>query len=189
MRMWINGSINMEGLKKYYIDTVVPRLAKEKFAGNPMMVPRIEKIVINMGLADAITDSKVIDKVMDQLQKIAGQRPVITKARKSLAAFKLREGMSIGCKVTLRKERMYWFLDKLITVHLPRLRDFRGFSSNSFDKNGNFNFGLKSQAIFLEIDYDSIDKVRGMDIAIITSAKNDEDCKALLQELYFPFRN
>lgn len=179
----------MQNFEEYYEGIIVPKLSKDIYDSNPMRVPRIEKVVINMGVADAITDNKVMEKVIEQLQKIAGQKPIITKAKKSLAAFKLREGMSIGCKVTLRKKKMYSFLERLITIVLPSLRDFRGFSVNNFDKKGNFNFGLKSQIIFPEINYDMVDKVRGMDIAIVTSAKSDEDAKLLLQELYFPFRN
>jgi large subunit ribosomal protein L5 len=152
-----------------------------------MQVPKIEKIVINMGVGDAVQNSKVIDSALSDMQLIAGQKPVITKAKKSIAGFKLRENMPIGVKVTLRGERMYYFLDKLINVTLPRVRDFRGISANSFDGRGNYTLGLKEQLIFPEIEYDKVDKVRGMDIVIVTTAKTDEESRELLGQLGMPF--
>jgi large subunit ribosomal protein L5 len=152
-----------------------------------MEVPRIEKIVINMGVGEATSDGKKVNSAVAELTAIAGQRPVVTKARKSIAQFKLREGMSIGCKVTLRRERMYEFLDRLVTVALPRVRDFRGVSGTSFDGRGNYAMGLKEQIIFPEIDYDKIDEIRGMDIIIVTTAKTDQEAKALLKGFDMPF--
>jgi large subunit ribosomal protein L5 len=153
-----------------------------------MQVPKVEKIVINMGVGEAVQNSKVLDKAVEDLTTIAGQKPVITRAKKSIASFKLREGMPIGVKVTLRGARMYHFLDKLINISLPRVRDFRGISPKSFDGRGNYTLGIKEQLIFPEISYDKIDKVRGMDIVIVTTAKKDEEARVLLTEMGMPFR-
>lgn len=178
----------MARLQDYYRDTVVGQL-KEKFDyGNVMQVPRLEKITINMGLGEAIGDKKVIEKAVADMTKIAGQAPVVTKARKSVASFKIRDGYPIGAKVTLRRERMYEFLDRLVTIALPRVRDFRGISRKSFDGSGNYSLGVKEQIIFPEINYDQIDAIRGMDIAITTSARTDEEALALLEAFGFPFR-
>jgi large subunit ribosomal protein L5 len=153
-----------------------------------MQVPRIEKVTLNMGVGEALADRKIIDNAMEDMTKIAGQKPLMTKARKSVAAFKVREGFPIGCKVTLRRERMYEFLDRLISVAIPRVRDFRGLSAKAFDGRGNYSLGVKEQIIFPEIDYDKIDAIRGLDITITTSAKNDEEGRALLEAFNFPFR-
>jgi len=174
-------------LKKQYDDVVRAKLKAEFNYANDMEVPRIEKIVINMGVGEATSDGKKVNSAVAELTAIAGQRPVVTKARKSIAQFKLREGMSIGCKVTLRRERMYEFLDRLITVALPRVRDFRGVPGTSFDGRGNYAMGLKEQIIFPEIDYDKIDEIRGMDIIIVTTAKTDKEAKALLKGFDMPF--
>jgi large subunit ribosomal protein L5 len=163
------------------------QLTEEFGYSNPMQVPKIEKIVINMGVGEAIADSKKIGSALAELAAISGQKPVIAKARKSVANFKLREGMPIGCKVTLRRAHMYEFLDRLVTVALPRVRDFRGLSDKSFDGRGNYSLGLKEQIVFPEIDYDQIDTVRGMDITIVTTAKTDEEARALLRGFDFPF--
>ena len=173
-----------------HYDTVVrPALMKEFSYENPMQVPKIEKIVINMGVGEATADSKKINIAVEELTAIAGQKPVVTKARKSIAVYKLREGMSIGTKVTLRRARRFEFLDRLITIALPRVRDFRGVSGNSFDGRGNYALGLKEQLVFPEIDYDKVDKVRGMDIIIVTTAKTDAEAKALLKGFQMPFFN
>ncbi|MGB0513577.1 MAG: 50S ribosomal protein L5 [Wenzhouxiangellaceae bacterium] len=178
----------MSRLQEYYRDTVVGAL-KEKFGyANVMQVPRIQKVTINMGLGEAVADKKVIEKALGDLTQIAGQKPVVTKARKSVASFKIRDGYPIGAKVTLRRERMYEFLDRLIAIALPRVRDFRGISPKAFDGRGNFNMGVREQIIFPEIDYDKVDAIRGMDIAISTSANSDEEGKALLEAFGFPFR-
>lgn len=153
-----------------------------------MQIPRIEKVVINMGCGDATQDSKVIKMAAEELGLIAGQKPVVTMAKKSEAGFKVREGMALGCKVTLRKQRMYEFLDRFVTIAMPRIRDFRGISPKSFDGRGNYNMGLKEQLIFPEISYDRVEKVRGMDVTIVTTAKTDEECRALLEAFNFPFR-
>jgi large subunit ribosomal protein L5 len=174
-------------LKKQYDDVVRAKLKAEFNYANDMEVPRIEKIVINMGVGEATSDGKKVNSAVAELTAIAGQRPVVTKARKSIAQFKLREGMSIGCKVTLRRERMYEFLDRLVTIALPRVRDFRGISGTSFDGRGNYAMGLKEQIIFPEIDYDKIDEIRGMDIIIVTTAKTDQEAKALLKGFDMPF--
>jgi large subunit ribosomal protein L5 len=179
----------MSRLKDYYLKEVVPALIKEFNYKNRMEIPRIEKIVVNMGLGEAIQNIKVLDSAVEELSMIVGQRPVITKARKSIATFKLRQGMSIGCRVTLRRERMYEFFDRLANVALPRVRDFRGISPKSFDGRGNFSVGLKEQIIFPEIDYDKIDKVKGMNISIVTSAKTDDEARQLLKLMGLPFRN
>jgi len=179
----------MARLKEYYTREVVPALTKEFGYQNPMEVPRMVKIVINMGLGDAIQNVKVIDSAVEDLSRIAGQKPIVTKARKSIATFKLRQGMSIGCCVTLRRERMYEFFDRLISAAIPRIRDFRGISAKSFDGRGNFALGLKEQIIFPEIEYDKVDKIRGMNIAIVTTAKTDEEARQLLKLMGMPFRN
>ncbi|MEI8172003.1 MAG: 50S ribosomal protein L5 [Deltaproteobacteria bacterium] len=179
----------MARLKEYYLKEVVPALIKEFDYKNRMEIPRIEKIVVNMGLGEAIQNIKILDSAVEELSMIVGQRPVITKAKKSIATFKLRQGMSIGCCVTLRSERMYEFFDRLVNVALPRVRDFRGISPKSFDGRGNFSLGLKEQIIFPEIDYDKIDKVKGMNISIITSAKTDDEARQLLKLMGLPFKN
>ena len=174
-------------LQEHYEKVVRAELIKEFSYENPLQAPRIDKIVINMGVGDATSDSKKINVAVAELTAIAGQKPVITKARKSIATFKLREGMNIGCKVTLRRQRMYEFLDRLITIALPRVRDFRGVSGKSFDGRGNYTLGLKEQLVFPEIDYDKVEKVRGMDIVICTTAKTDAEAKALLKGFQMPF--
>jgi large subunit ribosomal protein L5 len=179
----------MARLKDYYEKEVVYALIKAFDYKNRMEVPRLEKIVINMGLGEAIQNIKILDSAVQELSLITGQKPVITKARRSIATFKLRQGMSIGCSVTLRKERMYEFFDRLVNVNLPRVRDFRGISPKSFDGRGNFALGLKEQIIFPEIDYDKIDKVKGMNIVIVTTAKTDDEARQLLKLMGVPFRN
>jgi len=179
----------MSRLKDYYTNKVVPALIKEFKYKNRMQVPKLEKIVVNMGVGEAIQNIKALDSALADLSQIVGQKPVITKARKSIATFKLRQGMSIGCRVTLRGERMYEFFDRLVNVALPRVRDFRGISPKSFDGRGNFALGLKEQIIFPEIDYDKIDKIRGMNVVIATSAKTDEEARQLLKLMGLPFRN
>ena len=179
----------MARLKDYYEKEVVSALIKAFDYKNRMEVPRLEKIVINMGLGEAIQNIKILDSAVQELYLITGQKPVITKARRSIATFKLRQGMSIGCSVTLRKERMYEFFDRLVNVNLPRVRDFRGISTKSFDGRGNFALGLKEQIIFPEIDYDKIDKVKGMNIVIVTTAKTDDEARQLLKLMGVPFRN
>ena len=179
----------MARLKDYYEKEVVSALIKAFDYKNRMEVPRLEKIVINMGLGEAIQNIKILDSAVQELSLITGQKPVITKARRSIATFKLRQGMSIGCSVTLRKERMYEFFDRLVNVNLPRVRDFRGISPKSFDGRGNFALGLKEQIIFPEIDYGKIDKVRGMNIVIVTTAKTDDEARQLLKLMGVPFRN
>jgi large subunit ribosomal protein L5 len=174
-------------LKEIYDSKIRAALKTEFGYGNDLQVPRIEKIVINMGVGEAVADSKKIQNAVGDLQAISGQKPVITKSRKSIAQFKLRENMAIGCKVTLRRDRMYEFLDRLVTIALPRVRDFRGVSGTSFDGRGNYAMGLKEQIIFPEIDYDKIDQIRGMDIIIVTSAKTDKEAKALLKAFDMPF--
>ena len=174
-------------LQEKYLNEVVPAMMEKFSYKNIMEVPRLEKIVINMGVGEATSDGKKVNSAVAELTAIAGQRPVVTKARKSIAQFKLREGMSIGCKVTLRRERMYEFLDRLVTIALPRVRDFRGVSGTSFDGRGNYAMGLKEQIIFPEIDYDKIDEIRGMDIIIVTTAKTDKEAKALLKGFDMPF--
>ena len=174
-------------LKEIYDSKIRAALKGEFGYKNDLEVPRLEKIVINMGVGEAVADSKKIQSAVAELQAIAGQKPVITKSRKSIAQFKLRENMAIGCKVTLRRERMYEFLDRLVTIALPRVRDFRGVSGTSFDGRGNYAMGLKEQIIFPEIDYDKIDQIRGMDIIIVTSAKTDQEAKALLKGFDMPF--
>jgi large subunit ribosomal protein L5 len=179
----------MARLQQFYKDTVVKKLMDERGYKNVMQVPRIEKVTINMGVGEAIGDKKVIENALADMEKISGQKPVTTLARKSVASFKVRDGYPIGCKVTLRKERMYEFLDRLISVAIPRIRDFRGMSPKAFDGRGNYNMGVKEQIIFPEIEYEKIDAIRGMDINITTSATSDEDARALLAAFNFPFKN
>ena len=179
----------MSRLKETYQTDLMPALTKEFSYTSPMEVPRLEKIVLNMGLGEAIQNIKVLDAAMEELTLIAGQRPVVTRARKSIASFKLREGMPIGCMVTLRKGKMYDFFDKLVNVTLPRVRDFRGLSDKSLDGRGNFTLGIKEHIIFPEIDYDKIDKIKGLNITIVTTAKTDEEGKALLKMMGMPFKN
>jgi large subunit ribosomal protein L5 len=176
-------------LQEHYEKVVRPQLMEEFSYKNPLQAPRVDKIVINMGVGEAVADGKRIQAAVQDLTAIAGQKPIVTKARKAIANFKLREGMNIGCKVTLRRERMYEFLDRLVNIALPRVRDFRGVSAKSFDGHGNYAIGLKEQIVFPEIDYDKIDAVRGMDIVICTTAKSDTEAKALLKGLDMPFVN
>jgi large subunit ribosomal protein L5 len=176
-------------LQTYYRDTVVGQLTGQFGYKTVMEVPRIQKIVLNMGVGEAVADKKIMDNAVADMTKIAGQRPVVTKARKSIANFKIRTGYPVGCKVTLRGARMYEFLDRLVNVAMPRIRDFRGISSRSFDGRGNYNVGVREQIIFPEIEYDKIDAIRGMNITISTTAKTDEEAKALLAAFRFPFRN
>ena len=175
-------------LQKKYKEEVRPALVKEFGYSTIMMAPRFEKIVINMGVGDATQNSKALDDAVNDLTIIAGQHPVVTKAKKSIATFKVREGQAIGCKVTLRGQRMYEFLDKLVSIALPRVRDFRGISKNAFDGHGNYTLGVKEQLIFPEIDYDKVAKIRGMDIVFVTTAKSDKEAFALLDKMGFPFR-
>ena len=179
----------MSQLKKYYEKEVVPKLIATFQYKNVMQVPKLKKIVLNMGLGEAIQNIKVLETATEELKTIAGQQPVVTKAKKSIAAFKLREGMPIGCMVTLRHGRMYDFLQKLVNVALPRVRDFRGVSSKAFDGRGNFALGIKEHIIFPEIDYDKIDQIKGLNVSIVTSARTDEEGKELLRLLGMPFRN
>jgi len=175
-------------LRQLYDETVRPAMAEQFGYKNSMQVPRLEKIVVNMGVGEAVQDSKKVKTAAEELALITGQRPVITKAKRSIAGFKLREGMPVGCKVTLRRERMFEFLDRLITIALPRVRDFRGLSGKSFDGRGNYAMGLKEQLVFPEIDYDRVDDMRGMDIVICTTAKTDDEARALLKGFNMPFR-
>ncbi|MDK2126365.1 50S ribosomal protein L5 [Parachitinimonas caeni] len=178
----------MARLQQYYKETVAPQL-KEQFGYSSVMeVPRIEKITINMGVGEAVADKKVMEHAVSDMQKIAGQKPVVTLSKKSIAGFKIRDNYPVGCKVTLRRERMYEFLDRLITIAMPRIRDFRGISGKAFDGRGNYNMGVKEQIIFPEIEYDKIDALRGMNITITTTAKTDEEAKALLAAFKFPFK-
>ncbi len=179
----------MARLHDQYREKIVPALTKQFGYKSVMEVPRITKITLNMGVGEAVNDKKNIEMAVGDMTKIAGQKPVVTKTRKAIANFKIREGLAIGCMVTLRGERMYEFLDRLITVAFPRVRDFRGVSGRAFDGRGNYNIGLKEQIIFPEIEYDKIDKLRGMNISITTTAKTDEEAKALLAAFRFPFRN
>lgn len=179
----------MSRFQKKYLEEVVPALTKEFGYKTNMEVPRITKITLNMGVGDAVSDKKLVDHAVEDLTKISGQKPVVTKTRKAIANFKIRENMPIGCMVTLRGERMYEFLDRLVTVAFPRVRDFRGVSPRAFDGRGNYNVGLKEQIIFPEIEYDKIDKLRGLNISITTTAKTDKEAKALLGAFKFPFRN
>jgi large subunit ribosomal protein L5 len=179
----------MSRLREHYEKTVKPNLMKEFGYTNPLQAPRLEKIVVNMGVGEAVQDGKRVDAAVQELSLITGQKPVVTRAKKSIATFKLRQGMPIGAKVTLRKERMYEFLDRLITIALPRVRDFRGVSASSFDGRGNYSLGLKEQIVFPEIDYDRVDQVRGMDVVIVTTAKTDDEARALLRGFDMPFQS
>ena len=176
-------------LQAHYRDTVVRQLMQQFGYKTVMQVPRIEKITLNMGVGEAVADKKIMDNAVADMSKIAGQKPLVTKSRKSIAVFKIRTGYPVGCKVTLRGTRMYEFLDRLVTVAIPRIRDFRGIPAKSFDGRGNFNFGVKEQIIFPEIEYDKIDALRGMNITITTTARSNEEGKALLAAFKFPFRN
>src|SRR6516162_4262585 len=176
-------------LKVIYKNEIAPALTKQFGYKSPMQVPRLSKIVLNMGVGEATGDKKILDNAVGDMTKISGQKPVVTKARKAIAGFKIREGYPIGCMVTLRQERMYEFLDRFVTIALPRVRDFRGISNRAFDGSGNYNIGIKEQIIFPEIEYDKIDAIRGMNISITTTAKNDDECKALLSAFRFPFKN
>lgn len=178
----------MNELRKNYEDKVVPSLMEKFNYRSVMEVPKLEKIIINMGVGDAVQNSKALDSAVEELSLISGQKPVVTRAKKSIAGFRLREGMPIGAKVTLRGERMYEFLQKLIAVSLPRVRDFRGISNKAFDGRGNYTLGVKEQLIFPEIDYDKVNKVRGMDIAIVTTSNTDEEARELLAQLGMPFK-
>lgn len=179
----------MARLQKHYREKIVPELVEKFGYKSVMQVPRLSKITLNMGVSEAVADKKVMDHAVADLTKIAGQKPVITKARKAIAGFKIREGQAIGCMVTLRGVRMYEFLDRFVTIALPRVRDFRGISGRSFDGRGNYNVGVKEQIIFPEIEYDKVDALRGLNISITTTAKSDEECKALLSAFRFPFKN
>ena len=178
----------MARLKEVYKNEIAPALMKQFGYKSPMEVPRITKITLNMGVGEATGDKKILDNAVADMQKVAGQKPVVTKARKAIAGFKIREGYPIGCMVTLRQERMYEFLDRFVTIALPRVRDFRGISSRAFDGSGNYNIGIKEQIIFPEIEYDKIDAIRGMNISITTTAKNDAEARALLTAFRFPFK-
>jgi 50S ribosomal protein L5 len=179
----------MARLQKHYREKIVPELVEKFGYKSVMQVPRLSKITLNMGVSEAVADKKVMDHAVADLTKIAGQKPVVTKARKAIAGFKIREGQAIGCMVTLRGVRMYEFLDRFVTIALPRVRDFRGISGRSFDGRGNYNVGVKEQIIFPEIEYDKVDALRGLNISITTTAKSDEECKALLSAFRFPFKN
>ncbi|WP_100406005.1 50S ribosomal protein L5 [Bacillus solitudinis] len=178
----------MNRLKEKYSQEIVPSLVEKFNYSSVMAVPKLEKIVVNMGVGDAVSNAKALDKAVEELAEITGQKPLITKAKKSIAGFKLREGMPIGAKVTLRGERMYEFLDKLVSVSLPRVRDFRGISKKAFDGRGNYTLGVKEQLIFPEVNYDKVDKVRGMDVVIVTTANTDEEARELLTQMGMPFQ-
>jgi large subunit ribosomal protein L5 len=178
----------MSRLQQHYREKVVAQLTEKFGYKSPMEVPRITKITLNMGVGEAVADKKVLENAVGDLTKIAGQKPVVTKAKKAIAGFKIREGQAIGCMVTLRGQRMYEFLDRFVTVALPRVRDFRGVSGRAFDGRGNYNIGVKEQIIFPEIEYDKVDALRGLNISITTTAKTDEECKALLAGFKFPFK-
>lgn len=178
----------MARLKQYYREKIVPELQQHLGLKNPMEVPRISKITVNMGVGEAVADKKIMDNAVGDLAKITGQKPLVTRARKSVATFKVRDGLAIGCKVTLRGANMYEFLDRLVNIAMPRIRDFRGVSARAFDGRGNYNFGVKEQIIFPEIAYDQIDAIRGMDITITTTARDDKAGRALLEAFNFPFR-
>ncbi len=178
----------MARLKDFYQTQIVPELMKQFNYASVMQVPRIEKITLNVGLGEAVADKKIMEFALADLTKIAGQKPVVTKARKSIAGFKIREGYPVGCMVTLRKEKMYEFLDRLVNIALPRVRDFRGLNGKSFDQFGNYNFGVKEQIIFPEIEYDKIDALRGMNITVTTTAKNSDEARALLKAFSFPIK-
>jgi large subunit ribosomal protein L5 len=179
----------MSNLKEFYQENIVPELIETFKYKNIMQVPKLEKIVLNMGLGEAIHNIKLIDSAVEELRMIAGQQPVVTRAKKSIAAFKLREGMPIGCRVTLRRTRMYDFFSKLVNIALPRVRDFRGISGKAFDGKGNYSLGIREHIIFPEVDYDKIDKIKGLNISVVTTAGTDEEGKALLKLLGMPFRN
>ncbi|MER2530610.1 MAG: 50S ribosomal protein L5 [Candidatus Competibacter sp.] len=179
----------MVRLQQYYRETVAPKLREQFSYHNVMEVPRITKITLNMGVGEAVADKKIIEHAVGNLTQIAGQKPVVTLSRKSIAGFKIRAGWPIGCKVTLRRDRMYEFLDRLVNIAIPRIRDFRGFSARAFDGRGNYSLGVREQIIFPEIDYDKIDTIRGLDITITTTARTDEEGRALLAAFNFPFRN
>ncbi|NBW26403.1 MAG: 50S ribosomal protein L5 [Methylophilaceae bacterium] len=179
----------MARLKEFYKTEVIKKMTEQFGYTSPMQVPRIEKITLNMGVGEAVADKKIMEHAVGDMEKIAGQKAIVTKAKKSVAAFKIRDDYPVGCKVTLRRDRMYEFLDRLVTIAIPRIRDFRGISSRSFDGRGNYNMGVKEQIIFPEIEYDKIDALRGMNITITTTAKTDEEAKALLSAFSFPFRN
>jgi large subunit ribosomal protein L5 len=178
----------MARLQEHFEESVIPQLMEKFGYSTVMQVPRIEKITLNMGVGEAVGDKKVMEFAVGDMTKIAGQKPIITKAKKSVAGFKIRDGWPIGCKVTLRRERMYEFLDRLINIAIPRIRDFRGVSAKSFDGMGNYSMGVKEQIIFPEVEYDKIDALRGLDITITTTAKNDDECRALLDGFNFPFK-
>lgn len=178
----------MTRLKEKYVKEIVPKLQKGNKYGSVMQVPKLTKITVNMGVGEAVANAKALEGAVDDMTKITGRKPKITKARKSISNFKLRQGMPIGCMVTLRADAMYEFLDRLVNVAIPRIRDFRGINPNSFDGRGNYNLGLKEQLIFPEIEYDKIDKLRGMDVSFTTTAKSDEEARQLLTEFGFPFR-
>lgn len=178
----------MSRLQTYYKEVVVPQMMEQFGYENVMQVPRISKIALNMGVGEAVADKKVMDRAVGDMTAIAGQKPVVNNARKSVASFKIRDGWPVGCKVTLRRERMYEFLDRLVNIAIPRIRDFRGLNRKSFDGRGNFSMGVKEQIMFPEIDYDKIDAIRGLDVTIATTARNDEEALALLQAFNFPFR-
>ena len=178
----------MARLEDFYRETVVPKLRADLQLANPMEVPKITKITVNMGVGEAVADRKVMDAAVGDMTKITGQKPLVTKSRKSIASFKLREGLAIGCKVTLRGDRMYEFLDRLISIAIPRIRDFRGVSARAFDGRGNYTLGVKEQIIFPEIQYDQVDQIRGMDITITTTAADNKQGRALLEAFNFPFR-
>ncbi len=179
----------MARLKEFYRTEVIKKMTEQFGYTSPMQVPRIEKIILNMGVGEAVADKKIMEHAVGDMEKIAGQKAIVTKAKKSVAAFKIRDDYPVGCKVTLRRDRMYEFLDRLVSIAIPRIRDFRGISSRSFDGRGNYNMGVKEQIIFPEIEYDKIDALRGMNITITTTAKTDEEAKALLSAFSFPFRN
>jgi large subunit ribosomal protein L5 len=179
----------MVRLQQYYRETVAPKLREQFKYGNVMEVPRITKVTLNMGVGEAVADKKIMEHAVSNLTQIAGQKPVVTLSRKSIAGFKIRAGWPIGCKVTLRRDRMYEFLDRLVNIAIPRIRDFRGFSARAFDGRGNYSLGVREQIIFPEIDYDKIDVIRGLDITITTNARTDEEGRALLAAFNFPFRN
>jgi large subunit ribosomal protein L5 len=178
----------MARLQQHYKEQVVPQLMEKFGYSTVMQVPRIEKITLNMGVGEAVGDKKIMEFAVGDMEKIAGQKAIVTKAKKSVAGFKIRDGWPIGCKVTLRRDRMYEFLDRLINIAIPRVRDFRGLNTKSFDGRGNYSMGVKEQIIFPEVEYDKVDALRGMDITITTSAKNDEECRALLDGFNFPFK-
>jgi large subunit ribosomal protein L5 len=178
----------MARLQKLYKDEIVGTLTEKFSYKSAMEVPRLEKITLNMGVGEAVADKKILQHALEDLEKISGQKPIVTISKKSIAGFKIRDGMPIGCKVTLRRDRMYEFLDRLITIAIPRIRDFRGLNGKAFDGRGNYSMGVKEQIIFPEIDFDKVDAVRGLDITITTSAKTDQEARALLEQFKFPFR-